>query len=174
MDEDFERALECKKEIAALNKKQLTAESLRQGWLSDAPILPLRKIFEKLATLDQNYAERALTKMGDPWSHPNPSNLEASLLNDLIVLAMLTKIGHKKFLDTSEDLLQVVITQTNLADVAKKAIAFELDDLTQEEMQQFREDPKVENLIQGLKVINVAMKLLVKTLEVCEQLDTAY
>ena len=73
-----------------------------------------------------------------------------------------------------EETLQVIHEQVRATESAQKVMAYDLDELSEEELQQFKQHKKVQVFLTGIQAMLVALTFFVDTLQTAEQLDSQY
>lgn len=57
---------------------------------------------------------------------------------------------------------------------AKESIEVDLKDFSSEELDEFKNDPKMKTFLSGIEALKLLLKLQIRNLEVAEQLDSQY
>ena len=175
IDEDYEKAAHLKKQIAKLQDECLTVQKLRTNYIQKEPIMRTREVLREMNDIDPCYTKSFLeTNMRSGKTHSLQK--KAKFVNQLLILQGMTGTnkGLEKVKNGFEMTLQVIHQQVRVTEEAQKAMNSDLDELTSEELSQFKTHKKVQVFLTGIQALLVALTLQVCTLETAEQLDSQF
>ena len=82
--------------------------------------------------------------------------------------------GLEKIKTGFEEQLQLIHEQVRATEHAQKTMAYDLDELSEEEIQQFKTHQKVQVFLAGIQSMVMTLTMQVCTLEIAEQLDSQF
>ena len=176
IDEEFELAAMYKKKILQLKEEAMTVEKLRNEYLNKEPTLRINQLFEEMNKLDPTYTKSFIESNLSQLQGPITAGKKVKAVNQLLVLQQMfgEEEGLESVKTSFEETLQVIHKQVRATEHAQKTMAYEMDELSEEEVEQFKSHKKVKVFLTGIQAMLVVLSMQISTLETAEQLDSQF
>ena len=175
IDEDYENAAKYKKLILSLKDQTMTVERLRSEFIDDVPSLSIKQMLEMMNECDAGCTKTFVQNNARTIADTTKQN-RLKMVNQLILMQDMkaSSKGLEKVKTNFEDTLQVIHEQVRSTENAQKTMAYDLDQLDEEELAQFVEHKKIKTFLLGIQAMLVALTLMIESLKVAEQLDSQF
>ena len=152
IDEDYENAAKFKKLIVTLKEEAMTVEKLRTEYIEREPILRTHKMLELMNQIDPGFTKTFVESNLQELRMLGNKSSKAKVVNQLLVLQAMTdgEKGLEKVKNGFEESLQVIHEQVRATEHAQKTMAYDLHELTEDELEQFKGNKKVKVFLTGI------------------------
>lgn len=120
----------------------MTVDKLRHGFIDKKPILTKKVMLQQMNEIDPTFTEEQLKSK---LQHIKSVKGKQYIVSTLILLQNMTSSekGLSQIKCSFEDTLQVIHEKIRVTEVAQKTMAFDLEELEPEELEQFKTHKKV-------------------------------